>query len=779
MGKQKDFHILAKIHNTPLEEAQLIYLEPGNRLGPHNRYEIIDLLGIGSIGAVYLVKDSEAQEALLALKMLLPYMLLASEEKLAQFIEYLAILQEIENPNILKIKDFWKQNSLYFYTTEYVEGPSWSEWLQDQQRTKQDITWQQASQIMLQLCEGLETLHKHSAHNLLHPNNLLFANSRQLKICDFGCYYLQGRRFWREASILLEREVYQAPEYTKESVPLDVRGDIYTLGILLYEILTYTTPASREEKLSTIRRDIPLAFDGLLHSALQEDPEKRPKNIQEFKQRLQEILANPTVERKDGTTEPQDMSKQAIAAEQPMANVAPNTQLPSGETPPTTPDTRKAKVLARRDTLRKTTKIGVLPTFSPTMPASMVAEGYTYSQYVEYAEKFLVEKRLPEAVRCWENAQRLSPEPKVGELLQKVCNLLRQAEELKNQAKKNQTSPLIAATYLRESLAIYPYDLEAQHLMNILTEENNKREAKVQEILAQGDKLVDEKKYTEALRLWKTAFLLMSSRDKEVHDRIMQVVDMLGEEAKNMLDSGKPLQAHEILTPALAYTEDPMIKELASEVGQEMKERMQRFERILKEGEQYCEKHQFTAAMELWQSHLGIVKEKEEFLLKKITEAKKMQDTLQQDEEEYLKLFALVRTLEQREDFPAALQTLERMRQKQSSWLCPTQNLLPDIERVTKLAAAGSASKEALKILEDAHAALAKKDWRKTTELLNHPVFRRQLLASAEEKYHNLEQELRKKLVKRKRIAILLWMVMGGVVVAAGVIASLSGILTK
>jgi hypothetical protein len=80
MLKRKDFRILAKINNIPIEEAELIYLETGNRLGPNSRYEVMNLIGTGTIGAVYLVKDYEKEEKLFALKIILPQILENNEK---------------------------------------------------------------------------------------------------------------------------------------------------------------------------------------------------------------------------------------------------------------------------------------------------------------------------------------------------------------------------------------------------------------------------------------------------------------------------------------------------------------------------------------------------------------------------------------------------------------------------------------------------------------------------------------------------------------------------
>ena len=202
MAKRKDFRILAKINHIPSEEAELIYLEPGNRVGPNNRYEIIHLIGTGSIGAVYLVKDYEEKESLFALKMILPDVL-QNEKELDIFIDYISQVQELKHPNLLQIHDFWKQNTLYFYTMEYVDGHSLRDMMDEQRERKEIIPLKEACEMAIKMCNAIEFVH-FTGHYRLHPENVLLAGdfkkrSHIVKLCDFGMYPLKPSSFWKEA----------------------------------------------------------------------------------------------------------------------------------------------------------------------------------------------------------------------------------------------------------------------------------------------------------------------------------------------------------------------------------------------------------------------------------------------------------------------------------------------------------------------------------------------------------------------------------------------------
>lgn len=807
MGKL-DFHTLAQIHNIPFEEAELIHLQPGNRVGPHNRYEIVDLLGIGSVGVVYLVKDFDMGKSLYALKMILPYMLQDDEKQLNMFIDYLSIIQDMEHPNVVRIKDFWKQNTLYFYTMEYIEGVSLRQWLKSHHAHSQYLTLTEMCDLALQICQGLAFLHQHSGHFVLHPDNIMLAAApaNQVKVCDFGIYYLQPNHFWKELAAFADRQMYQAPEIRKLDAKPTIQADLFSLAAIFYEMLVNFFPVSPVRRLSHLRQDIPPQLDQLLLQCLEQDPQERPRDMQDVIRVLQNSLDGlstrvvkvvfaptavavselPAVPDNKASSDSGQLPEIARAASHAVPMEAPlpaTTRPPEQETAAVQPSvTTEADKTAASDTSEEKLEVGfdssliVLQQMGEELKAKLNNQPVEGDRSASPEERLLVvaealrlagEKRWPQAIDVWKKAMSLSADAKLEEMVRQAQEKLDKAGELKKQAQ--QAADLYVVRDLcGKSIELYPFDAEAEKLYCESNDKISQLEAGANDVLSQGDRLVEEKKYTEAVQAWEKGLGATPHKDKEIHDRIMQVVDMKAEQAKNLLEKGKPYEAADLLKQVSGYSADPMIKELKSEVEQEIRERERRFEDALREGEKHMEKKQLTAAIEVWQRALGLDDKKEELLLRKIQTAKELHEKIGKDEEEYLKLSSLVRNLEQHEDYQAALQTLEKMRQRRGGWACPTANLAAEVERMTKLAAAANSSKEASKILTEASDALKQGKLSKVANLLNYPVFKRALTPVVTEKYHDLLERLEKQKT-RKKLMVRLACVGGALVTLAAV----------
>ncbi len=273
MAKRKNFKVLAQINNISTEEAELLKIEPGTRLGPQNRYEIIDFLGCGSISAVYLAKDYQQFEQLVALKMLLPYVF-DDEKKLDNFVDKINVLQEFHIPSLVEFLEFWQQNTLYFYTMEYVEGPSLGEWINTYRQQNQEISIFDICHILLQLCRGINSLHDVCGHFLLHPENILLQKKEkewQIKICDYAIYCLCRMPFWQKAAEILQMDAYQGPEFKTSTDQWLKESDIFSIGMILHQMLYQKFPGARV----TPRLDVPPTFLSLLEQMLDKNLQKR------------------------------------------------------------------------------------------------------------------------------------------------------------------------------------------------------------------------------------------------------------------------------------------------------------------------------------------------------------------------------------------------------------------------------------------------------------------------------------------------------------------------
>src|SRR6202521_4346641 len=215
-------------------------LAAGTRLGP---YEILSPLGAGGMGEVYRARDSKLKRDV-AVKVL-PQALAADPEALARFEREALAVAALSHPNILAIHDFGNQDGISYAVMELLEGETL--------RGKLDagpIPQKQAVEYALQVAKGLSAAHeKGIVHRDLKPENLFISKDGHLKILDFGLAkrveaVAQGKATsaptvsgHTEPGTVMGTAGYMSPEQVK-GLPVDHRSDIFSLGTILYELLS-------------------------------------------------------------------------------------------------------------------------------------------------------------------------------------------------------------------------------------------------------------------------------------------------------------------------------------------------------------------------------------------------------------------------------------------------------------------------------------------------------------------------------------------------------------
>ena len=838
MAKRKDFKILANINNIPIEEAELVYLEPGNRLGPNNRYEIIKLIGTGTIGAVYLAIDYEEKQSLLALKMILPH-LLEDEAKLDSFIENITELQYLNHSSVAVIYDFWKQNILYFYTMEHIEGPTLEEWMAQRQQQGEAISPQQAHKIIDQICSGLAVLHNTGGHCLLHANNILVAKDEkseqiEVKICDFGLYHLQPGSFWWQASCHFDSQSYFAPEMQETGDSLTGQSDIFSLAVLLYRLLTWHNPSPEYRSLKSLRSGLPEALDDVLQKALQPKPESRHSDVQSFAQHLAIVLedvdssvtgrltrtasipkalvptkkqslaerlaatrlkfakakkatrkySKPDAVNSTDIAMPAALPEAANAADVEMEPVPAEVEA-NAETEPVTAKAENVEMVIDAAPICTAADEKTTVDDSETAPVDHtliateeeVAAGTTVMEitgteeddqsWLKQANAQILAKRYDSAIELLEKALVIKRTAATVDLLERLRSYQQQAAQLKKKAEQS-NNPYQKLQLLRQAEKISPHYRGLHEQIVPLQQQLDRQEVRAEQILETGDHLVAEGKYEEAILTWKK-MAGPTRRQKEIEDRIMQVVDMMAEEASQMITDGKPYEARRTLAKISKFSDDPLIDELEEEISLNIQQRESRFKQALKEGQKHFVKKQYAAAAEVWQQTIGIT-ENDYLLLEKIAKAKQLDQAMHGDEKDYLELVTMARTLEKREDYQGALQALERI--KRRNWLCPVSDIRPDIERVSKLAAAQSYSQQALDLLAMISQHLSQGKLTEAGAILNEPVLRRKLIPSVAKRHQSVLEQFEKKRKARKKFLQRL-LLAGGIVVLLALVAAI------
>jgi len=270
------------------------------------RYQIIEELGKGGMGKVYKVFDQEVQ-AKMALKLIKPEVS-ADKNTIDRFRNELKIARDISHKNICRMYDLGREAGSYFITMEYVSGEDLKSFI----RRSRQLVVGTAVFIAKQVSEGLAEAHRLGVvHRDLKPGNIMIDKEGNAKIMDFGIARSISVKGITGAGVMIGTPEYMSPEQV-EGKEVDQRSDIYSLGIILYEMLTGQVPFEGDtpftigvKQKSEIPKDpkslnaqIPLDLSRLILRCLEKDKERRYQNTDELRANLEKIEKGiPTAER--------------------------------------------------------------------------------------------------------------------------------------------------------------------------------------------------------------------------------------------------------------------------------------------------------------------------------------------------------------------------------------------------------------------------------------------------------------------------------------------------
>ena len=262
-------------------QASIPLLQPGDVLG--GRYDIVQLLGEGGMGAVYKAMDRELDRPV-ALKLIRPE-LASNASMLARFKQELLLSRQVTHKNVIRIYDLGDADGVKFITMEFVEGQDLRSLIQE----KKKFSPQEAVEIIEQVCLALEAAHGVGViHRDLKPQNIMRDQAGRILVMDFGlARTLEGDGMTQSGALVGTME-YMSPEQALAQ-NLDQRSDLFTVGLILYELLTGVTPFHAESAIaSLIKRTsqraapvsdhdqtIPGALSGIVSKCLERDPNLR------------------------------------------------------------------------------------------------------------------------------------------------------------------------------------------------------------------------------------------------------------------------------------------------------------------------------------------------------------------------------------------------------------------------------------------------------------------------------------------------------------------------
>jgi len=268
-------------------------------LKKYGRYQLVDEIGQGAMGVVYRAHDPQINRQI-ALK-LLRQDRVTSEDLVQRFLKEAQAMGGLSHPNIATVYDTGRDHGTIFIAMEILQGKS----LRDHMREK-ELHHNEIVHIGVQVAEALDFAHRKGiVHRDIKPSNIIIDPDGNAKITDFGIAHIEDPTITQQTipGEILGTPLYMSPEQVKSN-PVDGRSDLYSLGILLYEMATGTSPFKGDNFASifqAILQDTPPApelndspmsrnLSTLIMKSLSKDPDQRFQTGLEMAQRLKACL---------------------------------------------------------------------------------------------------------------------------------------------------------------------------------------------------------------------------------------------------------------------------------------------------------------------------------------------------------------------------------------------------------------------------------------------------------------------------------------------------------
>src|SRR3984885_3222595 len=268
--------------------ASAAVFEIGDVLG--GRYEILQLLGEGGMGAVYKATDREL-DRFVALKVIRPE-LASNPSILARFKQELLLAHQVTHRNVIRIYDLGEAEGVKFITMEFIEGKD----LRALIRGKKKFTPEEAVDVIQQVCQALDAAHSVGViHRDLKPQNIMQDGTGRILVMDFGLARTLEGDGMTQTGALVGTIDYMSPEQALGK-DLDQRSDIFALGLIGYEMLTGSMPFRAESMvasllkrtqqravpMSDVDKNIPGTLSNIIAKCLEKDPANRYQTAEEL-----------------------------------------------------------------------------------------------------------------------------------------------------------------------------------------------------------------------------------------------------------------------------------------------------------------------------------------------------------------------------------------------------------------------------------------------------------------------------------------------------------------
>jgi len=254
--------------------------------------EIVELLGQGGMGTVYKVRQKNL-DRLAALKVIPPQ--LALDPTFAErFSREARALARLNHVNIVTVYDQGQQGGFYFLLMEYIDGANLRQLMRSER-----IAPREALAIVPQICDALQYAHDQGiVHRDIKPENVLLDRTGRVKIADFGLAKLLGASpadfTLTHTQQVMGTPRYMAPEQIEHPLEVDHRADIYSLGVVIYEMLTGELPIGRFAPPSQ-KVEVDVRLDEIVLRTLEKEPQRRYQQVSEVKVDVESVTSRPNL----------------------------------------------------------------------------------------------------------------------------------------------------------------------------------------------------------------------------------------------------------------------------------------------------------------------------------------------------------------------------------------------------------------------------------------------------------------------------------------------------
>lgn len=277
-----------------------MFVEEGQRID--DRYEIISLVGEGGLGALYKATDLNLKRVV-ALKFLTKL----DEETRQRFLREAKVMAQLTHPNIVEIYRFGQYRNVAYIAMAFIEGVDLKKLIQD----KECLSWPDAARICMQVCSGLQLLHRHGiVHRDIKPNNILIQEndeSFEARLADFGLAGFMDKKSEEGLRLTSTGDLIGSPYYMAPEQCLgkraDQRSDLYALGCVLYECLSGEPPFFADNPVAVLHKhvhempasprtkdDVPNTLHAIIAKCLEKDPARRYQAAEEMHCDLNDVL---------------------------------------------------------------------------------------------------------------------------------------------------------------------------------------------------------------------------------------------------------------------------------------------------------------------------------------------------------------------------------------------------------------------------------------------------------------------------------------------------------